>query len=609
MWNLIYLITGAIFIILLIAVFYPKEVIPSKENKIFKYILMANLIGYLIEIPLQILVRTLGINYILVDIICRLYLISITISYSLFTMYVFIICFNRAKKNYEKKIHTSKIFVALVEVIITVILFITPYTRYYDTSKMYIEGLALDVLKGYIVVQISLYVILLLINYKKLKNKKYLPIYLVIICLIFMTLLNSIDPSILITNMIGTFICYTMYFTIENPDKKLIDQLNLAKDSAEKANRAKSDFLSSMSHEIRTPLNAIMGLSEDNMTYKDQLPSNVVENNEDILDASRTLVEIVGNILDINRIESNHMTFEEVEYDLREEVKILIKMVQSKIGSKPIKLNYVIADDVPERLLGDKVHVKEIIMNLLTNAIKYTDKGTVDLTIKCINDKEKCLLFISVEDTGRGIKAKDIDKLFNKFERLDVELNTTIEGTGLGLAITKSLVEMMGGKINVQSQYGKGSLFMAQLPQKNINTIKTQAIKEDITFKKHTKKRVLIVDDNQLNIKVARMALVDFNFEIDECTSGKEAIDKIHNGTNYDLILMDIMMPEMDGVETLKKLQEDPLFKTPVIAVTADVEAGAEEKYLSEGFVGYIAKPFTKIRFQETVSLILDEML
>jgi CheY-like chemotaxis protein len=219
-----------------------------------------------------------------------------------------------------------------------------------------------------------------------------------------------------------------------------------------------------------------------------------------------------------------------------------------------------------------------------------------------------CNLIISVQDTGRGIKAENIDRLFTKFDRLSVEKNTTIEGTGLGLAITKSLVELMGGKINVQSQFGKGSIFVAQIPQK-INRmgtpageeVKAEPVVEDTTY---GNKKILIVDDNRLNIKVAHRALADFDLILEDATGGQECIDKVNAGGNYDLILMDIMMPEMNGEIALEKLHEDPGFNTPVIALTADAIAGAKEKYLSEGFVDYIAKPFSREQIKEKLDKV-----
>lgn len=220
-----------------------------------------------------------------------------------------------------------------------------------------------------------------------------------------------------------------------------------------------------------------------------------------------------------------------------------------------------------------------------------------------INQNDICNLIITVQDTGRGIKKENINKLFTKFERLDVEKNSTTEGTGLGLVITKKLVEMMGGKINAQSQFGQGSIFMVQIPQKIGYTSRpltdTQIIKTaEIALKSRSidykDKKVLIVDDNKLNIKVAMRALDSFGFQIDECYDGIECLDKINSGNSYDLILMDIMMPNMNGEETIIKLKENKEFVTPVITLTADAVAGDREKYIGLGFTDYISKPFSK---------------
>ena len=221
-----------------------------------------------------------------------------------------------------------------------------------------------------------------------------------------------------------------------------------------------------MSHEIRTPLNAIVGLSEDISSYEDQVPKEVLEDTKDIKNASDTLLEIVGNILDINKIESEHMDIIEKEYNFKNEISKMAKITSTRIEDKPIEFELKMAEDIPDILIGDKTHVKEIINNLLTNAIKYTEKGKITLNVKCINKGDISKLIISVQDTGRGIKKENIEKLFTKFQRLEEDMNTTIEGTGLGLAITKSLVNLMNGTINVQSQFGIGSLFIVNIPQK-----------------------------------------------------------------------------------------------------------------------------------------------
>ena len=343
------------------------------------------------------------------------------------------------------------------------------------------------------------------------------------------------------------------------------------------------------------------------------------------MNASQTLLEIVGNILDINKIESEKLEIVENPYDFRESITSMCKVTSTRIGEKNIKFNLSIADDLPYELIGDKVHVKEIVNNILTNAIKYTEQGEINLNVKCVNDYNKRLsnLIITCQDTGRGIKKEYISKLFTKFERLDIEKNTTTEGTGLGLAITKALTEMMGGTINVSSQFGKGSIFVINLPQKvskfqrpmtekeimdTASKLLNNKVEESKTYNiDYGHRKILIVDDNKLNIKVARRAISDFDFEIDECYDGLECLNKVVVGNEYDLILMDIMMPNMSGETAIKRLKENPNFKIPVIALTADAVAGAKEKYVSEGFVDYIAKPFNKEQIKQKLDIVFNK--
>ena len=324
--------------------------------------------------------------------------------------------------------------------------------------------------------------------------------------------------------------------------------------------------------------------------------------------ASQNLLEIVNGILDISKIEAGKMEVVEVDYNLKEMCDNIIKLVTPRIIGKPIELKSTYPKDLPLVLHGDMGKVKEIITNLLTNAAKYTDKGLIELSISCINNKNKCNLIISVEDTGIGIKPDKIDILFTKFQRLEEDRNTTLEGTGLGLAITKSLVEMMGGKIVVQSKYGSGSKFTVTLPQTIVSMNEIKENKEEESNEQeidYSKKKILVVDDNNLNIKVAARLLKSYSITPDTCTSGFECMEKIKDNT-YDLILLDDMMPKMSGTETLKKIKEEYKdFKTKVVVLTANAISGMKEKYLNDGFDDYLAKPIDKLELKRVLKTYL----
>ena len=325
--------------------------------------------------------------------------------------------------------------------------------------------------------------------------------------------------------------------------------------------------------------------------------------------ASENLLEIVNGILDISKIEAGKMEIVNVDYKPVKMYNDIVKLIKPRIGEKPIELKTKFSSDIPAVLNGDMGKVKEIITNLLTNAAKYTDKGLITFEVSCINQKDISKLVISVEDTGRGIKADKIDKLFTKFNRLDEDKNTTLEGTGLGLAITKSLVEMMGGKIIVQSKYGSGSKFTVYLSQKIVSmeedTVSDEA-KEEVKKIDYSKKKVLVVDDNNLNIKVASRLLKNYNIIPDTCGSGLECLDKVKS-KKYDLILMDDMMPKLSGVETFKKLKEDDKFNTPVVILTANAVNGMKEKYLKEGLNDYLAKPIDKLELDRILNDFLGK--
>jgi len=603
------LMLGICFVLNLVLsfIFFAKKSIVSSETRLYKLLIITNLFGIVLEM-LSIYYSNYLIDNILTTIFVRLYFIYIISFNTILLFYDYAIY--QSKSKISRLYNVFKKISLISYLVVAVLLVILPY----DQHPGYATGICVNLIYVYSSVLFTTFVVIYLANRKAGNLVKNIPLFILGgLMLCFAGIQNS-NPSITIATAFHFITVFIMYHTIENPDVKMLEAMETAKDQAIKANRAKSDFLSSMSHEIRTPLNAIVGFSEDIQNHKGEVPGEVAEDADYIMEASKTLLEIVGNILDINKIESNKMEIHNIKYNPREEILTIARINSVRIGEKPIDFKVMIAEDMPFELYGDKVHIKEIVNNLVSNAIKYTDKGEVTLKAYSINKDNVSNLIISVTDTGKGIKADKINRLFSKFDRLDVEKNTTTEGTGLGLAITKALTELMGGKINVQSQFGKGSIFMVQIPQTismlskpaetTINTVTTT---DDAVANEFSGKRLLVVDDNQLNIKVARRALKDFDFVIDECSDGLQCLEKVTNGNEYDVILMDIMMPNMNGETTLKHLKENPNFKIPTIALTADAITGAEERYREAGFDDYIAKPFTKAEIKEKLDKIFNK--
>lgn len=588
-----------VYLLLISIVYFCKSRLKTKDNKIYEVIIFVNAFGLIFDY-LQVFLAEKGVSPSLLVYLNKFFLVYVVTWTSIFVGYVLNI-------NLDNK---SMIILKLIKkmyFIVCFLILILPLKFFVDNKAIYSEGAALIITYIYVmalIVSMFMNIIVDILKNRKVENKKkYIPLFLFAILGAIGLVVQAIKPEFLLVSPIETFITILTFFFIENPDMKMIEELQVARDQAEKANRAKTDFLSSMSHEIRTPLNAIVGFS-DCIIDSNNL-DEAKENAVDIVNASQTLLEIVNGILDISKIEAGKIEIVNSPYNANEVFTELAKLITPKMNEKGLEFSYSIAPDLPPTLFGDHANLKKVITNLLSNACKYTDRGFVHYEVNCVNSNNVSKLIISVEDSGRGIKKENIDKMFTKFQRLDEDRNTTIEGTGLGLAITKQLIELMGGRIIVHTIYGEGSKFTVVLNQKIENTIINDVKKVKSTLDLHDVK-ILLVDDTSLNLKVACKLLEKYNANmIDTCSSGFECIDKINSGNEYDLILLDDMMPKMSGVTTLKRLKENPNFKIPTIALTANAITGMREKYLNDGFDDYLAKPIEKEQLIRVVNQVL----
>ena len=611
--DIFYQVSALFYTILITIVFATQKKVNKIENFIYRGLLVVTFIEIFLDLGYHIACYYIP-NMLITDILTKLFMSS-TVTWSLtFSLYIYALsspkndgqAMNEEKKKYFIKTLT---FMVIGIVILDIIMFLLPMDLYIGDSYVLIEGAVLYFAYACIGITLFINLILVLKSKEGLTSKKYTPVHVLNFLTLAALVVQIVYQKMPVNVVVASLSTMYVYFAIENPNLSLIEELNIATRQAESANHAKSDFLSSMSHEIRTPLNAIIGFSQA-LAIED-ISGSAKDEVKDILIASNNLLEIVNGILDISKIEAQKIEIVNVDYSTRDLLNEISTLINTRIGSKPIEFKIDVDDNLPPVLYGDSMRIRQILINLLTNAVKYTKEGHVIFQVNFQTLGEKCKLMIKVEDTGIGMTEEDLKHLSTKFQRFDMEKNVNIAGTGLGMAITKGLIDLLGGEILVKSTYGEGTTFTVfldqQISKKRLEEIQVREDVGKVIPFDASGQRVLVVDDNKINLKVAEKLLAEYKLDIELIDSGRECINKILSGEKYDLILLDIMMPKMKGPEVLQNLKNIIGFNTPVVALTADIISGMEEKYISQGFDDCMPKPIVEENLYYMLKRFLQE--
>lgn len=481
---------------------------------------------------------------------------------------------------------------------------LSPFTGlcyFLDENNVYNRGPAVSVCFAVPLIILLIQIFLILRHYKKLSHRTRLPVLLFVIVPFPAAVLQFCFYGLETTNIAIVAMAILLYLF----DLSDINKSAEMSARAIAANEAKSSFLSNMSHEIRTPINAILGMNE--MVLRESDDPKVLSYSENIKSAGSSLLGIVNDILDISKIEAGRINLIPVDYDLSDLIYDLVNIIDTRAETKGLDFRVDLDPSLPKLLNGDEVRIRQIIINILTNAVKYTEKGFVIFKISCEEkrrDPDRVLIKVAVIDSGIGIKKEDMDKLFIKFERFDEKRNRNIEGTGLGMTITKNLLEMMGSELKVESEYGKGSTFYFLLEQEVIswddigdyNRLYSEHQRKHSKYKEILKApdaRILVVDDYPMNLEVFRGLVKETLIQVDTAENGSKGLKYVAE-KKYDMIFLDHMMPGKDGIETLKELRahkDNPNADVPVICLTANALYGAREEYIAAGFDNYMTKP------------------
>ena len=587
-----FIFNALVYIILLMFIYFSKRRYKSKENKIYSILIITSFIGVLLELGCRLTIPLLNEIPKTTFLITKLYLVYLLTWVTLLSLYTFIIV-----KNPQSKFKYTKILIIMTYIINIIIIFYLPINYYNDGELMYTYGLSVYWVYILSFIYIMISIIKILLSKTNLKDKKLIPIIAFIIIGTITTIIQLINPGMLLATSMETFVTVLMYFTIENPDMKMLEEVNKAKKISDNANQEKSMFLFNMTKEIRN-------ISRNIDDHADNILSEVSKeetNIENIGDNAREIKydiskfnTITNDILDVSNIDASNIKIYNTKFNIKLIIKGLVSIYKEKCQEKGLEFRTDIASDIPEYLYGDSINLKKVMITLLDNAIKYTNNGYVELNVNFVKKIDICRLIISIEDSGIGIKPEELDTIFYKKKE---ELNRNNLKNNLYTA--KKIITMMEGTIIANSDYNKGTTMKIVLDAKIVPT------KENVYIKEYDNKKILLVDDSETCEKIIKKLLRGSNITIERTEYGKYCLDKIRSKEKYDLILIKDELKPLDGYTIMTKLQEIRSFNIPCILLTKNTKVEYDDSYQKYGFKDYIIKSNDKNKILNTLDKYL----